>query len=67
MPADTWAKLIVKYCITDSTLIFDGTNLDKCLSLQQNEHLRMQIDMRKGTTEDHIGVFPEVLRKHSKQ
>jgi hypothetical protein len=67
MSADTWAKLIAKYCITDSTLIFNGTNLDKCLSLQQNEHLRMQMDMRKGTMEDHIGIFREVLRKHGKQ
>jgi hypothetical protein len=39
MSANTWAKLIAKYCITDSTLIFNGTNLDKYLSLQQNEHL----------------------------
>jgi len=67
MSADTWAKLIAKYCITDSTLTFNGTNLDKCLSLRQNEHLRTQMDMRKGTTEDHIGIFREVLRKHGKQ
>ncbi len=66
MSADTWAKLIAKYCIRDST-IFNGTILDKCLSLRQNEHLRTQMDMRKDTTEDHIGVFREVLRKHGKQ
>ncbi len=66
MSADTWAKLIAKYCITDST-IFNGTILDKCLSLRQNEHLRTQMDMRKDTMEDHIGVFREVLRKHGKQ
>jgi hypothetical protein len=37
--SDTWAKLIAKYCIADSALVLNGAQLDKCLSLQQNEHL----------------------------
>jgi hypothetical protein len=36
MSSDTWAKLIAKYCTTDSTLIYNGTELDRCLNNRQN-------------------------------
>ena len=46
MSSDTQAKLIAKYCITDSALIFNGTELNKCLNSRQNVHLREQMDMK---------------------
>jgi len=64
MSSDTWAKLIAKYCITDSTLIFNGTELNKCLNSRQNVHLREQMDMKSNIPKDHIGIFRDTLRKH---
>ena len=36
MSSEFWAKLIAKYCITDSTLNYNGTELDKYDRLTKN-------------------------------
>ncbi len=62
--SDTWAKPIAKYCITDITLVYNGTELDKCLNSRQNVLLREQMDMNSNIPKDHIGIFWDTLRKH---
>jgi hypothetical protein len=64
MSSDTWAKLIAKYCITESTLIYNGTQLDKCLNSRQNSMLREQMGMKTNIAKDHVGIFRDTLRKH---
>ena len=64
MSSDTWAKLIAKYCITDCTLTYNGTELDKCLNGRQNILLRAQMDLKSNVPKDHLGIFRETLRKH---
>jgi hypothetical protein len=57
MSSDTRGKLTAKYCIANSALVFNGAQLHKCLSLWQNEHLQLQMDMRKDISTDHIGCL----------
>ena len=61
MSSDTWAKLIAKYCITESTLIYNGTQLDKCLNSRQNSMLREQMGMKTNIAKDHVGIFRDTL------
>jgi len=51
----------VTYCITASTLIYNGTELYKCLNSRQNVHLREQ---KSNIPKEHIGIFRDTLRKH---
>jgi hypothetical protein len=59
MSSDTWARLTAKYYIADSAFA--------CLSVWQNEDLRLHMDTRKDISTDHIGVLREALRKHGKK
>jgi len=46
MSAETWAQLIVKYSLVDSSLMFNGEQLDKCINSRENKHLRDEMDLR---------------------
>ena len=63
MSAETWAQLIVKYSIVDSSLIFNGEQLEKCLNSRENKGLREEMDLRTMIPKDHIGIFHEQMRK----
>ena len=63
MSAETWAQLIVKYSIVDSSLMFNGEQLDKCINSRENKHLRDEMDLRLSIPKDHIGIFHEQQRK----
>ncbi len=63
MSAETWAQLIVKYSIVDSSLVFNGEQLDKCINSRENKHLRDEMDLRLSIPKDHIGIFREQQRK----
>jgi hypothetical protein len=57
MSSDTWAKLIAKYCIIDSALNYNGTELDNCLISRQNILLQAQVDLKSNVPKDHLGIF----------
>ena len=63
MSTETWAKLIVKYSIVDSSLMFNGEQLEKCLKRRENKGLREEMDLRTMIPKDHIGIFCEKMRK----
>ncbi len=64
MSSDTWAKLKAKYCITESTFIYNGTQLDKFLSNRQNAVLPEQIAIKTNVAKDYLGIFQDTLQKH---
>ena len=63
MSAETWVQLIVKYSIVDSSLMFNGEKLDKCINSRENKHLQDEMDLRLSIPKDHIGIFHEQQRK----
>ncbi len=63
MSTETWAKLIVKYSIVDSSLTFNGEQLEKCLNSRENKGLREEMDLRTMISKDHVGIFHEQMRK----
>ena len=63
MSAETWAQLIIKYSIVDSSLMFNGEQLDKCINSRENKHLQDEMDLRLSIPKDHIGIFREQQRK----
>ena len=63
MSTETWAKLIVKYSIVDSSLIFNGEQLEKCLNSRENKGLREEMELRTMISKDHVGIFREQMRK----
>jgi hypothetical protein len=63
MSAETWAQLIVKYSIADSSLMFNREQLDKCINSRENKHLQDEMDLRLSIPKDHIGIFHEQQRK----
>ena len=40
MSAETWVQLIVKYSIVDSSLMFNGEQLKKCMNSREHKHPR---------------------------
>jgi hypothetical protein len=63
MSAETLAQLIVKYSIVDSSLMFNGEQLDKYINSRENKHLQDEMDLRLSIPKDHIGIFREQQRK----
>jgi len=63
MSAETWAQLIVKYTlITNTELIFNGVELNRCINAKKQKHIRDQMDDRIKVTRDHIGIFRDNRR-----
>jgi hypothetical protein len=63
MSAETWVQLIVKYSIVDSSLMFNGEQLEKCMNSREHKHLQDEMDLRLSIPKDHIGSFREQQRK----
>jgi len=63
MSAETWAQLIIKYSIVDSSLMLNGEQLDNCINSRENKHLQDEMDLRLSIPKDHIGIFHKLQRK----
>jgi hypothetical protein len=66
MSAETWVQLIVKNCISDPELSFNGSDSNKALNDRSNTLLREEMDNVPATP---IGIFKNYLRldKEKKQ
>ena len=63
MSAETWARLIVKYTrISNTELVFNGVELNRCINAKKQKHLRDEMDDRIKVTRDHIGIFRDNRR-----
>ncbi len=69
MSAETWAQLIVNYCISDPELSFNGSDSNKALNDRSNTLLREEMDLKTNVPATHIGIFRNYLRlpKEKKQ
>ena len=67
MSAETWAQLIVKYCISDPELFFNGSDLNKALNDRSNTLLREEMDLKTNVPAMHISIFRNYLRLHKEK
>ena len=67
MSAETWAQLIVKYCISDPELSFNGSDLNKAFYDRSNTLLREVTDLKTNVPAMHIGIFRNYLRLHKEK
>jgi hypothetical protein len=63
MSAETWAQLINKYSIINTSLVFYSDQLDRSLNSRENVRLRDQMDLKSNVPGDHTGIFREHIRK----
>ena len=65
MSAETWAQLIVKCTlITNTDLIFNGVELNRCKNAKKNSLIRSEMEDRVKVTSDPIGIFRNNRRLH---
>jgi hypothetical protein len=67
MSSETWVQLIVKYCISDPELSFNGSDSNKALNDRSNTLLREETDLRTNVPPTHIGIFRNYLRLHKEK
>jgi hypothetical protein len=57
MTPDTWAAILNKYCVNDSSLAFTGKQLLGAINSRKQAHFQQELDLRGNITADHCGIF----------
>jgi hypothetical protein len=64
MTPDTWAAILNKYCVNDSSLAFTGKQLLGAINSRKQAHFQQELDLRGNITADHCGIFRDKHRFH---